>query len=152
MKAFPLLCLLMLMACAAPLPEEDQHVAPEPKWDGLIVTWNNVSISLDTLRDTLSLFEQEKGASDPTKGRYEAVFVTQEVQDSIWMVARRLMHVPTIREEEVTDYAGDLVRVKFYGGNLGTMQSLEYGSQNGWPKDGDLGRLRALTFDQFKKE
>jgi hypothetical protein len=123
MKAFPLLFLLMLMECAAPLPEEKQHVAPEPKWDGLMVTWNNVSISLDTLRDTLSLFEPEKGASDPTKGRYEAVFVTQEVQDSIWMVARRLMYVPTIREEELTDYAGDYVRVKFHGGGLGTMQS-----------------------------
>lgn len=124
----------------------------DTQWDWLMVTWNNRSIGLDTLRDSLSLFESEQNAFDPTRGKHHAVFATRDVQDSIWLVARRLMQEPTIQEAAYTDYAGDYVRIKFYGGDLGTMQSLEYRSQKGWPSGEDWNTLRRLTWDRFPEE
>lgn len=152
MKIFLALVPLVLLGCSTPPPKGTEQTLPEAKWEWLMVTWNNRSIGLDTLRDSLSLFESENNATDPTQAKHQSVFVRQEVRDSIWMIAQRLIQTPTIREKEVTDYAGDYVRVKFYGGSLGTTQSLEYGSQNSWPSGGDLELLRRLTFDRFHQE
>lgn len=150
MKGFSAAVLLWLLSCS-PQPNRNTPSAREPQWEGLMLTWNNRSVSLDTNRDTLFLFESDRDSADPTLGKHQTLFVERAAQDSIWMIARRLMRTPSIREEGVTDYGGDFLRVKFYAQGLGTTQSLEYSSQEGWPREGDLGSLRELTFNRFKR-
>ena len=151
MRLFLAPAFLILVGCAAPSSEGSGQIVPEPKWEGLTVTWNNRKVVLDTIRDSLFFLESVQDAADPFAGKHQSVFAGQDVRDSIWMIARRLMDRPTIREMELTDYAGDYIRVKFSAG-VGTMQSLEYRSQRGWPAEGDLGLLRRLTFDRFPSE
>lgn len=117
-----------------------------------MVTWNNRSVVIDTLRDSLSLLESDNNDTDPSMTKSQSVFVGRDARDSIWEIARELMNTPTIRDMQVTEYAGDYVRVRFYGAGVGTMQSLEYRSQNGWPAGEDLEQLRRLTFDRFPGE
>ncbi len=144
--------LLVLFGCSAPSFEANPQVAQEPEWEGLMVTWNDRSVVVDTLRDSLSLLVSDSNATDPSMTKSRSVFVGKDARDSIWLIARHLMDTPTIRDMEVTDYAGDYMRVRFYGAGVGTMQTLEYRSQNGWPVGGDLGQLRRLTFDRFPEE
>lgn len=144
--------LLMLIGCSAPSFEGNPQDAQEPEWEGLMVTWNDRSVIVDTLRDSLSLLESDSNTTDPGMTKSRSVFIGRGARDSIWMIARHLMDTPAIRDMEVTDYAGDYVRVRFYGAGVGTMQTLEYRSQNGWPVGGDFGHLRRLTLDRFPKE
>ena len=107
---------------------------------------------LDTLNDSLSFFEQEMDSQDPSKGKHRSIYVDQDVQDSIWQTAEHLMQAPVLRSIDVTDYAGDFIRLKFYAHGFGTTQALEYHDQDGWPAVGDLKQLRQLTFDRFREK
>lgn len=151
MKGYYAFVLLLTFSCST-RSEDSSADGHGPKWEGLMVTWNDRSVSLDNSKDTLYFFESDRDSLDPTRGNSASIHVDQADRDSIWVIALRLMRAPSIRAEEATDYGGDYLRLKLYAQGLGTTQTLEYSSQIGWPREGDLGSLRSLTFDRFEND
>lgn len=149
MKAFSIVVLLVFIGCSPSPSEVAQRVATKPQWEMLLITWNNRSVGLDTVKDSLSFFEQEIDSRDPSKGKYRTIYVDKDAQDSIWKAAEHSMQAPVLRSIDGSDNGGDFIRVKFYAHGFGTTQALEYHSQDGWPSVGDLKQLRQLTFDRF---
>ena len=156
MRSLIAIGLLAFGGCNAPGGEQDAHVGNDPsvkEWEYVSITWNELSIGVDTVQDSLLVSKHEwlpdsKKQPPDTVIQYR-IYVAPASRDSIWMLARRIVASPTIVEGWATDRSGDYFRLKLYA--HGTEETLVYHSQAGWPDVADLVLLKSLTFDRIPR-
>jgi hypothetical protein len=150
--AFGLLAIGALVSCRESNHESiDAHKLAE--WEWVSITWNDLSFGVDTLSDSLYVFEHKwltTGRDYPADTVLkEVVSLPRNLRDSIWLLTQRVVSAPPILQEEVTDNAGDYLRIKLSAG--ATSDYVVYHSQIGWPEDGDLLLLKGMTLDRVRR-